>query len=339
MRYLCSLGVNLLVCFALLINSASAAENGQPPEQESSCPTANCVGKAQDTSEQASPRVQELIYSLNLDTPALNKLDAEENSKADTPVARQNPEQKRADPKTRQIQYGKDTDSFRTQVEGPEWQKATTDRRNFSVFARNYTNRIHCDGVIQDVIYPTTKGLELELKNQGHDLFIRVGQSVPAEFTHFPIDLNVICSGEVFQINAVVNAAYPATNLELELSGRRPAVDLKAYSGSIQQASALPHEEKISRIVPRVWNDNPLQYWKVSTKTRSCGKGCALRQTVYTEVDGIVAYDFTAPIHLDFPELLAMLSSLTKGDVISIGKVPLKNLQRVIILTVQKERR
>ena len=339
MRSLCLLGVNLLVCFALLTNSASALANGQPPEAEGSCSAVNCAGKAQGSSEQASPQVQELIYSLNLETTAPNKAENKEKSKSTKPETVQNPKQKNTDPKTRQIQYGKDTDSFRAQVEGPEWQKATGDRRNFSVFARNYTNRLHCDGVIQDVIYPTNKGLELELKNQGHDLFIRVGQNVPAEFNHFPIDLNVICSGEVFQINAVIDAKYPATNLELELSGRQPAVDLKAYTGSIQQASALPHEEKISKIIPRIWNDNPLSYWKVSSKTRSCGKSCTLRQTVHTEIDGIVAYDFTTPLYLDFPELLATLSGLTQGDVISIGKVSLQNLQRVIILTVQKERR
>ena len=333
MKYLCLLGANLLVCFALLINSASASAKELPSGMESGCAVGDCAGKTQSKTATASPEVQELIYSLSLETDEAKPGPASGGKKPT-----QSPERKSTSPKARQIQYGKDTDTFRGQVEGPEWQRATADRRNFGVFARNYTNRIHCDGVIQDVLYPTTKGLELEIKNQGHDLFLRVGQDVPAEFTHFPVDLNVICSGEVFQINAVIDAKYPATNLELELSGR-PVENIKGYSGSIQQASALPHEEKISRIVPRVWNDKPLQYWNVSTRTRSCGKNCTLRQTVHTEIDGIVAYDFTAPLHLGFPELLATLGTLTKGDVISIGKVPLRNLQRVIILTVQKTER
>lgn len=334
MKYLCLLGANLLVCFALLINSASASAKELPSETEGSCVVGGCTDKAKEKSVTASPEVQELIYTLNQEAADSKPAKSEAAGKS-----LPDPERKSTNPKTRQMQYGKDTDSFRNQVEGPEWQRATADRRNFGVFARNYTNRIHCDGVIQDVLYPTSKGLELEIKNQGHDLFVRVGQDVPVEFSHFPVDLNVICSGEVFQINAVIDAKYPATNLELELSGR-PVENIKAYKGSIQQASALPHEEKISRIVPRVWNDRPLQYWKVSTRTRSCGKKCTLRQTVHTEIDGIVAYDFTAPLHLGFPELLATLGGLTKGDIISIGKVPLQNLQRVIILTVQtKERR
>ena len=334
MKYLCLLGANLLVCFVLLINSASASAKELPSETEGSCVVGGCTDKAQEKSVTASPEVQELIYTLNQEAADSKPAKSEAAGKS-----LPDPERKSTNPKTRQMQYGKDTDSFRNQVEGPEWQRATADRRNFGVFARNYTNRIHCDGVIQDVLYPTSKGLELEIKNQGHDLFVRVGQDVPVEFSHFPVDLNVICSGEVFQINAVIDAKYPATNLELELSGR-PVENIKAYKSSIQQASALPHEEKISRIVPRVWNGRPLQYWKVSTRTRSCGKKCTLRQTVHTEIDGIVAYDFTAPLHLGFPELLATLGGLTKGDIISIGKVPLQNLQRVIILTVQtKERR
>ena len=89
------------------------------------------------------------------------------------------------DPKERQISYRKDTD-----VPGsdrvPGMAAGRSDRRNFAVFSRNYINRIHCSGVIEDVLYPTTKGVELELKNSGHDLFLRMGVDVPPSSAIFP---------------------------------------------------------------------------------------------------------------------------------------------------------
>lgn len=241
-------------------------------------------------------------------------------------------------PKDRQISYNKDTDGFRAHVEAPEWQRAFSDRRSFGVFARNYTNRIHCDGVITDVIYPTTKGLELELKNKGHDLFIQVGPSVPSDITYFPVDLNIVCQGEVFQVNAVVDTQYAGTNMELTLSGAASQDSLKPYESAILQAQGLPHEEQLVKILTRVWGKDYLQYWAAKQHNRSCGFGspCKLSVSIDTGINGIVAWDFLAPIHAGIPELLARLGQQVTGEIIGIGRVHLREAQRVIILSVKK---
>jgi len=241
-------------------------------------------------------------------------------------------------PKERQISYNKDTDSFRAHVEAPEWQRAFSDRRAFGVFARNYTNRIHCDGVITDVIYPTTKGLELELKNKGHDLFIQVGPSVPSDITYFPVDLNIVCQGEVFQVNAVVDTQYAGTNMELILNGGVSPETLRPYELSILKAQGLPHEEQLVKILTRVWNQDYLPYWVTKKINRSCsfGSPCKLGTSVETGISGVVAWDFLAPVNATIPELLARLGQHVSGEIIGIGRVHLREAQRAIILSVAK---
>jgi hypothetical protein len=248
------------------------------------------------------------------------------------------PSRPSGNPKDRQISYNKDSDAFRAHVEAPEWQRAYSDRRSFGVFARNYTNRIHCEGVISDVIYPTTKGLELELKNGGHDLFIQVGPSVPSDITYFPADLNIVCQGEVFQINAVVDSQYAGTNMELALSGDVSREALKPYEDAILRAQGLPHEEQVVKILTRVWNREYLPYWETKKQNRSCGFGspCKLDVSIDTGISGIAAWDFLAPISADIPELLARLGQYVTGEIIGIGRVHLREAQRVIILSAKK---
>lgn len=238
--------------------------------------------------------------------------------------------------KKRQMEYRQDVSGMKALIESPEWQQATSDRRSFAMLARNYTNRITCEGTIQDVIYPKTKGIELELKNQGHDLFLRVGLEVPAEITHYSVDLNIICDGEVFQINAAIDPEYPATNIELVLSGASPQI--RGHESSVLRASALPHEEKIAKIMQRVWKGDLLEYWKAKIENKSFGSDFVFRQSVKTQIDSITAWDFTAPLGLDIPRLLAALTGKTSGEVIAIGRVNLRNLQRVVILTVERKK-
>lgn len=241
-------------------------------------------------------------------------------------------------PKARQISYSKSMDAFKTRIEGNEWQQAFSDRRSFAVWGRNYINRIHCDGIISDVVYPTSKGLELELRNGGHDLFLSVGASVPPQYTHFPADLNLICNGEVFQINGVMDAEYPGTNMELVLAGSVPAESLRPYARAIQRAKSLPHEEKLTKILKRIWNDDPLPYWRVHKKSTICGAvDCRMRAMTETNIDGVKAWDFLVPSALDIPTLLARLSPYTSGELIGLGRVDLRKGQRVIILTTTAE--
>ena len=197
------------------------------------------------------------------------------------------------DPKAeRQISYRKDTDAYRAQIESPEWQRAEADRRNFAVFSRNYINRIHCSGVIEDVLYPRPKAWS-ELKNSGHDLFLRMGVDVPAEFSHFSPGYEASSARpRVYQIDSVVDDQYPATNVELI-----PTEDLSAqknirYGTAIRTAEALPHEEQIARILRRVWTDDLMPFWrKEPVNPDKAPKGITPRQRIITGISDLVAWD------------------------------------------------
>ena len=295
------------------------------------------VALALPTESKAEPTAEEKIIDVLKDASSPNGKGKPGKTVPSAP-SKPKPDTSGGSPKERQISYNKDTDSFRAHVEAPEWQKAVSDRRSFGVFARNYINRVHCDGVITDVIYPTTKGLELELKNKGHDLFIQVGPTVPSDITYFPVDLNIVCQGEVFQVNAVVDTQYAGTNMELVLSGGASPESLRPYESSILKAQALPHEEQLVKILTRVWNQDYLPYWTTKKINRSCsfGSPCKLSTSIETGISGIIAWDFLAPTNVSMPELLARLSQHVAGEVIGIGRVHLTAAQRVIILTLAK---
>lgn len=247
---------------------------------------------------------------------------------------------KTVNPKKRQINYRQDTDAYRAQIESAEWQEAEADRRNFAVFSRNYINRIHCEGVIEDVLYPTSKGAELELKNAGHDLFLRMGENVPDEFDHFPFDMNIICDGNVYQINGVVDDQYPATNLELLPVDGTSNKKLTRYGKAIRTAEALPHEEQIARILRRVWNDDFLPYWHKQAAPAISDKdlkGIALRQQVITGISDLVAWDFVIQDgKADMPALMASVQKLVTGPIVALGRVVLHGTQRAVVLTKDK---
>ena len=331
MKSLYSLPVSLMLCSALLVSSAhaNAKQSVLPVDGKD-----QIAEQAKIPAENSLPL--DLVYTVDASADEGNKTQdklvetLKEASKSQGNLSRA------ASPKDNQISYHKDTDTFRAQVEGPAWQKAHSDRRSFAVFGRNYINRIHCDGVISDVIFPTTKGLELELKNGGRDLFVQVGPEVPADITYFPVDMYAICNNEVFQIAAVVDSKYPASNTELVLSGEIKPENLRGFENAIQKAQSLPHEEKIAKILKRVWNDDPLTYWSRKNINQTCkgmGSPCTLRQSLETGIDGMVAWDFVAPREATVHELLAGLSPHVSGQILGIGRVRLNEAQRVIILT------
>lgn len=255
------------------------------------------------------------------------------------PVMGQAAETEELSPKDNLVQYGKDFSKFKAEIERNAWHKVTADTRTFVAFARNYANRIHCDGVITDIVYPKDKGLELKILNNGHDAFLRVGNSVPQAYSYFPVDLNIICMGQVYQLNGVVDSKYPAMNIDLVQSEESIRQEiLKEHGELIRKASGLPHEEKITKIMQRVFQDDFMTFWsKRSSLDRYEQDGFVfyLRQKVTTHIDDIVAWDFAVEDpEASIAELITILRPAMRGELISIGRVRYSNGQRVIILSV-----
>lgn len=301
----------------------------------------------------ASPEaVKPVETSAKPTLPAAKPTEAKLAQPTPLPVAgKTRPASKTGQSQSRLMEYDAETAVFKATIEAPEWQAALPDRRVFAAFARHYTNRIHCEGVITDVLFPTGKGLELEIKNEGHDVFMRIANDVPPEFVNYPIDLNIICDGEVFQLNGIVDAKYAATNVRLLGQGKRsktkgggtsaPA-DLKPYAEVIKAAAALPHEEKLVRIVKRILTDKTMDFWTVrpmGVRHTAYGSPATLRQVVTTNINGIKVWDFAVGNkELSAHELLTALSPVIDGKVLAVSRKPYANTQRVLVLTEPKSK-
>ena len=162
-----------------------------------------------------------------------------------------------------------------------------------------------------------------------------MGVDVPAEFSHFPLDMNIICDGRVYQINGVVDDQYPATNVELI-----PTEDLSAqknirYGTAIRTAEALPHEEQIARILRRVWTDDLMPFWrKEPVNPDKAPKGITPRQRIITGISDLVAWDLVVQdASADMPKLLASVQDFVAGPIVALGRVVLRGTQRAVVLT------
>jgi len=244
------------------------------------------------------------------------------------------------EPQERLMTYGTDEEAFAERVRDNEWQKAYPDRRNFAVFARNYSSRVSCAGEIQTTLHPTTKGLELQLENGNKDLFIRVSPGVPDEIKHFPVDMTFICEGNVYQVVGIVDSRYLSTNLRLVTNDMTEYVDPRFHK-AVAQAENLPHEDKILKILKRVYNDDHMAYWKVKKSQamyHHAGVDFQLRAVVNTMISDIIAYDFVvSDAAMNEGQLVELLGREIEGRIIGLGRVQFGESQRVILVATKDE--
>ena len=230
---------------------------------------------------------------------------------------------------------------FKKIVEDSKKQVIQADKREFVELSRNYLNRFHCSGQIEKMIVPQDKGLEAELTNDGHDLFVRVGNSPNKQF---PVDLSLVCDGSVFLVNAVVHSGVPSQEIELRLpKGMRSisTASKEKYQAAIKISEALPLEEKVSRIMQRVYQNKLLPYWReVDTPTSQSrwqhgGYSVFLQRVVKTEIDSMVAWDFVFRGSFPSSSFYDVIRKIVRGEITAFGKVTYEGHQtaRVIVIT------
>lgn len=232
-------------------------------------------------------------------------------------------------------------EKFKSVVKDSKKQIIQSDKREFVELSRNYLNRISCAGQLEKLIVPQDQGLEAEITNDNHDLFLRVG---PNSAKQFPVDMSLICDGHVFLLNAVVHPSVPSQEIVLSLpKGMRPlsAVAKEKYKGVIAEAEALPLEEKISRIVQRVYKGNLLPYWQeIDTPTSQSrwtrgSYSVLLQKVIKTEIDSLVAWDFVFRGRFPKSAIYDEIRKVVHGDIVSFGIVPYEghDAARVMVMT------
>jgi hypothetical protein len=133
-------------------------------------------------------------------------------------------------------------------------------KRSFVALSKNYISRINSKNKITKVIFPQNQ--QIQLDKSDFAINIKFGNDVPDKYI---VDFIIECGNIVYTINAAVDSALPSQIVFLDVKDENKATtineDLSAYRDSINQASALPEEIKIAKILERVYHNDYLGYW------------------------------------------------------------------------------
>ena len=215
------------------------------------------------------------------------------------------------------------------------------DKRQFVELARNYVNRFTCSGKIETMVIPNDRGLEADILNDNHDLFLRVA---PSDVRSFPVDISLVCDGNVYLMNGVVYPHIPSQEISLELpQGVRPisTKEKEKFQKGIQASEGLPLEEKLSLIMQRVYKDDLLPYWReVATPTSESrwtrgSYSVFLQKVVRTSINDLVAWDFVFRGTFPKTSIYDEVRKVVKGEIVAFGIVEYQDhgAARVIVTT------
>ena len=230
---------------------------------------------------------------------------------------------------------------FKDVVKEGGWQDVSSTKREFIQLSRYFVNHFSCpDGQFDQVLMPQDKYIETEISGNRKDFFLRVGNNPNKQF---PLDLAIICNGQTFMLNAVVHAGAPSQQIRMKLpdSVRQQKKNLDEYTSYIEKATALPLEDKVLRIVKRVYQEKPLSYWEEDFSLVSKHRWNAhpyrilVNNVIKTNIEGFIAWDFYVEgiRNGDDDTLLEKLGKIVKGRPVAMGKVIGLKTGRVIFIT------
>ena len=230
---------------------------------------------------------------------------------------------------------------FKDVVKDGDWQEVSSSKREFIQLSRYFVNHFSCpDGQFEQVLMPQDKFIETEISGNKKDFFLRVGNNPNKQF---PLDLALICNGQTFMLNAVVHAGAPSQQIKLKLpnSVKQQKKNLGEFTSYIEKATALPLEDKILRIVKRVYQEQPLSYWEEDISLVSKHRWNAhpyrilVNNVIKTNIEGFIAWDFFVEgiRNGDDTSLLDKLGKVVRGTPVAIGKVIGTTTGRVIVIT------
>lgn len=234
-------------------------------------------------------------------------------------------------------------EQYKTIVLDSKKQNIKPNKRQFVELSRNYVNRIHCSGTLETMIIPNDRGIEADLLNDNHDLFLR---AAPSDIRSFPLDLSLICDGNVYLINAVVNPHVPSQDIVLELpQGVRPISEKERqrYRAGISASEALPLEEKLALIMQRIYKDDPLPYWKeMSTPTSNSrwNRGhysVFLQKVTQTGISDLVVWDFIFRGSFPKTSIYDEVRKIVKGEIVAFGIVTYEGHSASRIIVTAKD--
>jgi hypothetical protein len=185
--------------------------------------------------------------------------------------------------------------------------------RTFIALSKNYISRINSKKKITKVIFPQNQHIQLDKSDFA--INIKFGNDVPDKYI---VDFIVECGNIVYTINAAVDSALPSqiVTLDIKETDEDKAVqrqDLSAYQDSINQASALPEEIKIAKILERVYSNDYLSYWSK--------RNTAYGDVISTSISNIFVLDHVFDSLLTEESIIDFAKNHIVGKLIGYGQV------------------
>jgi hypothetical protein len=185
--------------------------------------------------------------------------------------------------------------------------------RTFIALSKNYISRINSKKKITKVIFPQNQHIQLDKSDFA--INIKFGNDVPDKYI---VDFIIECGNIVYTINAAVDSALPSqiVTLDIKETDEDKAVqqqDLSAYQDSINQASALPEEIKIAKILERVYSNDYLGYWSK--------RNTAYGDVISTSISNIFVLDHVFDSLLTEESIIDFAKNHIVGKLIGYGQV------------------
>jgi conjugal transfer pilus assembly protein TraK len=202
-------------------------------------------------------------------------------------------------------------------------------------------NRIQCPGPVQDVVFSREKGLKV--KYSGNNAFIKFqyllkdGKQLYAKN---PVELNVLCEGEVYRIIAVPRSLSASPKIRLS-SGKKEKIRQNA-----SLFNGMAHEKKVLRFIKLAYRDDIPNSFDTAHHNRRFdifkGLKLVLRRTVTAEGEGLRLKEYEAvnetggePMRLAEKDFLK--PELTSNTVaVSLSKLNLKPGDRARLFIVER---
>lgn len=214
------------------------------------------------------------------------------------------------EPKTTENKKNDRYSGIRNIIEEDDEQVVYPGKRVFITLSKNYISRINSKEKITKVIFPHSEYIQLDQTD--YAINIKFGSRVPDKYI---VDIIIECKDIEYVINAAVDSSLPSQIIHLKTYDNaefKKEVDPK-YDKFIKQASALPDEIKIAKILKRVYSNDLLSYWGRSSTVEG--------DVIKTSIDDIFVLDKMFDHNIGEIEITEYAKSHILGNLIAYGKV------------------
>lgn len=225
---------------------------------------------------------------------------------------------------------------IRDKVNMSDEQIVNPDRRTFVKLSRNFMNRIQCvDNDLGTIVIPADKGLDHSV--QPSDIFIQGKADSPSSFI---AEMYITCGNKIFELNGAIDSELPSQKIRLELDKDSNLTNLRENNlEAIKKAESLPYEEKLVKILKRVYEKDYMKFWVVEDRYNDV-LNMTYTKKITTSISGVIVREFYANRRIMQDEKLVEMinSGLFVGEnILAVGNVYSSNADSSKLFVISEE--